>query len=84
MGKDLVNNPSHYGGASNTYEVIKVIEAHELDKDFYLGNVLKYVLRANKKGIQLEDLRKAQWYLKRKIEKLEDYENARNRGFTED
>ena len=46
---DPVNNPQHYGGKDNPYEVIKVCEAWELDKDAYLFNVVKYVARAGKK-----------------------------------
>jgi hypothetical protein len=69
--KEMVNHPSHYGGASNPYEVIKVIEAWSLD--FHLGNTVKYVSRAGKKGTdkELQDLKKALWYLERKIENLE-------------
>jgi hypothetical protein len=63
---DKVNHPSHYGGENNPYEAIKVIEAHKLN--FCLGNVLKYVLRADKKGEILDDLKKASWYLNREIE----------------
>ena len=43
-----VNHPQHYGGVENTYEVIKVIEA--LEMDFHLGNTFKYIARAGKKG----------------------------------
>lgn len=64
-----VDHPAHYGGADNTYEAIKVIEAWELG--FNLGNVIKYISRAGKKGSKLEDLKKAQWYLNREIEKNE-------------
>jgi hypothetical protein len=64
-----INHPAHYGGADNTYEAIKVIEAWLLG--FNLGNVVKYISRAGKKGNKLEDLKKAQWYLQREIEKLE-------------
>ena len=63
-----VDHPAHYGGADNTYEAIKVIEAWELG--FNLGNVVKYISRAGKKGSRLDDLKKAQWYLNREIEKL--------------
>ncbi len=63
-----VDHPAHYGGADSTYEAIKVIEAWELG--FNLGNVVKYISRAGKKGSKLEDLKKAQWYLNREIEKL--------------
>jgi hypothetical protein len=66
---DNVNHPEHYGGADNPYEAIKVIEAWNLT--FCLGNVIKYLSRAGKKGSKLEDLKKAQWYLNREIERLE-------------
>ena len=71
--KEMVNNPQHYGGADNPYEVIKVCEAWGLDNDAYLFNVVKYVARAGKKCVtkELEDLNKAAFYLNRKIQNLE-------------
>ena len=60
-----VNHPAHYGGEDNPYEVIKVIEAWQLD--FNLGNTVKYIARSEKKGAALEDLKKAVWYLNREI-----------------
>lgn len=73
MSKEMVEHPSHYGGIENTYEVIKVCEAWGLDKDAYLFNVVKYVARAGKKdpSKELEDLKKAAFYLNRRIEILE-------------
>lgn len=70
---EMVNHPHHYGGEENPYEVIKVCEAWDLDKDAYLFNVVKYVVRAGKKNSskELEDLKKAAFYLNRKIENLE-------------
>jgi hypothetical protein len=70
---EMVNHPNHYGGEDNPYEVIKVCEAWELDKDAYLFNVVKYVARAGKKHSdkELEDLKKAAFYLDRKIKNLE-------------
>lgn len=64
--------PEHYGGKDTTYEVFKVLEAWELDKDFYLGNVIKYVARAGKKdkAKEKEDLQKALVYLQRRIDSL--------------
>lgn len=62
---DAVNHPPHYGGVDNPYEAIKVIEAWELG--FNLGNAVKYMARAGKKGDALEDLKKARWYLNREI-----------------
>lgn len=64
---DSVNHPDHYGGADNPYEAIKVIEAWNLG--FCLGNAVKYISRAGKKGSKLEDLKKAAWYINREIER---------------
>lgn len=66
---DAVNHPDHYGGADNPYEAINVVEAWGLG--FHLGNVVKYVSRAGKKGDALEDLKRARWYLERQIANLE-------------
>lgn len=65
---DSVNHPAHYGGEDNPYEAIKVIEAWGLG--FCLGNTVKYIARAGRKGSALEDLQKAAWYLNREIERL--------------
>lgn len=64
--------PAHYGGADNPYEVFAVLEAWNLDKDFYLGNVIKYIARAGKKdpAKEKEDLQKALVYLRRRIDSL--------------
>jgi hypothetical protein len=60
---DPVNHPAHYkvGGI----ETIDFIEAKKLG--YNLGNVVKYLTRADHKGNRLQDLRKAQWYLEREI-----------------
>lgn len=65
---EKVNHPAHYGTKEDPYEAIKVIEAWDLD--FHLGNVIKYIARAGKKGNELEDLEKAVWYLNRRIKRL--------------
>ena len=63
---DTVNHPPHYkvGGI----ETIDFIEAKKLG--YNLGNVVKYITRSGLKGNQIEDLRKAQWYLTREINSL--------------
>lgn len=73
MSKEMVNHPDHYGGEENIYEVVKVAEAWGLDYDAYLFNVIKYVARAGKKDPtkELQDLKKALWYLDRKIQNIE-------------
>lgn len=65
---DSVFHPSHYC-EGRQYEPRKVIEDWELG--FYLGNVVKYVSRAGRKGNALNDLKKAQQYLAWEIERLE-------------
>lgn len=68
--KEAVHHPQHYGGGDNPYEVIKVIDAWELD--FNLGNSVKYIARAGKKDKdkEAEDLKKAAWYLNHRLELL--------------
>jgi hypothetical protein len=64
---EAVNHPKHYGGKDNPLEVINIINHYKLN--FELGNVLKYVLRADKKGNRKQDLQKALWYLQHEINK---------------
>lgn len=62
-----VDHPPHYRGDTGI-EAIDVIEAWELG--FCLGNVVKYVARAGRKGADaVEDLEKARWYLDREIKR---------------
>jgi len=66
-----VNHPAHYGG-DVPHEPIKFIEAWNFG--FHLGNAIKYMVRFQNdlKGTdRLEDLKKAHWYIGRKIEQLE-------------
>ena len=62
---DAVNHPAHY--TAGGIETIDFIEAKGLG--YHLGNVVKYITRADHKGDRLENLKKAQWYLNREIEK---------------
>lgn len=67
---DPVNHPSHYSSAGG-FEAINVIEAWNLG--FCLGNTVKYIARAGKKpgNSELQDLKKAHWYLERRIAQIE-------------
>lgn len=67
---DPVNRPSHY--TDGKIEVIDFIEDKNLG--FHLGNSVKYIARAGKKNPDktIEDLKKAKWYLERKIKNLEN------------
>lgn len=62
--KEMVDHPSHYQTSSGI-EVIDVIEAFGLG--FHLGNVVKYILRCGKKDADIQELKKARWYLEREI-----------------
>ena len=63
---DPVNHPAHYkvGGI----ETIDFIEAKKLN--YNIGNVVKYLTRADHKGNRKQDLEKALWYLTREINSL--------------
>lgn len=65
--KDNINHPEHY--KTGGIETIDFIEAKQLG--YHLGNVIKYITRADHKGNRLEDLKKAQWYLNRAVSNLE-------------
>ena len=60
---DMVNHPSHYNVKG--FEVIDIIDAFGLN--FNMGNALKYLLRADRKGNKEQDIQKALWYLQREI-----------------
>ena len=60
---DPVNHPAHYKAGG--IETIDFIEAKKLG--YNLGNVVKYITRADLKGNRKQDLEKALWYLKREI-----------------
>ena len=62
---DLVNQPPHY--RSDGIEVIDIIDNFNLN--FNLGNSIKYILRADKKGNKKQDLEKAVWYINHELEK---------------
>ena len=66
---DAVNHPSHY--TRGKIEVIDYIDAYFKD-NYYLGQVCKYISRAGFKSDELEDLKKAQFYLNRYISQKGD------------
>ena len=67
---DQVNHPKHY--TDGRIEVIEYIEDKNLG--FCLGNAIKYISRAGKKekDKEIQDLRKAMWYIERRIYELEN------------
>ena len=69
--EDMVNSPAHYNKAG--IETIDAIQAMTGDGfEFYLqGNIMKYLWRYKYKN-GVEDLKKAQWYLKKLIKHYDD------------
>ncbi|NLV87546.1 MAG: DUF3310 domain-containing protein [Clostridiales bacterium] len=67
---DNVNHPKHYTSDPSGIECIQVTE----HRNFCIGNAIKYLWRAGLKDgdeKQVEDLRKAVWYINREISRLE-------------
>lgn len=75
-----VDHPKHYNAHPSGVECIDVVEHF----GFNLGNVIKYLWRAEEKGAPLEDLEKAAWYLNREIQKrYKEMKNAEQQKATE-
>lgn len=66
MSHDPVNHPAHYTGHPSGVECITITECF----NFNVGNAIKYLWRAGLKGDAVEDLKKAQWYVAREIERV--------------
>lgn len=74
---DSVNNPSHY--TDTNIEVIDYIEDKGYGPGFCIGNAIKYLSRAGRKcdadktlkEKEMEDLKKAIWYINRRIKQIE-------------
>ena len=67
--EDKVNHPKHYAGVPAMIECIDITR----HLPFALGNAVKYIWRAGKKGgpeQEIEDLEKAQWYLDEELEHM--------------
>ena len=64
---DLVNHPPHYKAHPSGVECIEITE----HMNFCRGNAVKYIWRAGEKGSEIEDLKKARWYLDREIKRME-------------
>ena len=63
---NMVDHPAHYQGKS--FEVIDIINDYKLN--FEMGNAIKYILRADKKGNKKQDIEKAIWYLNHELSKF--------------
>ncbi|HEV3311810.1 MAG TPA: DUF3310 domain-containing protein [Chloroflexota bacterium] len=61
----MVNSPPHYTVHPSGIECIEVVEHF----NFNIGNAIKYLWRCGLKGDEIEDLKKAAWYISREIER---------------
>lgn len=68
---DPVNHPPHYTDHPSGIECIRVTE----HLNFCIGNAVKYLWRAGRKGDPVQDLRKAVWYIEREISRLQNTAN---------
>jgi len=73
MKKDNVNHPEHYTDHPSGIECIEVTR----HMGFNLGNAVKYIWRADLKGNDIEDMKKARWYIDDEIKKREKKENEK-------
>lgn len=70
---DAVNHPTHYTSHPSGVECIEVTEW----MNFNLGNAIKYIWRASlHKDAPAQNLKKAVWYIKREIHRLESAQNT--------
>ena len=63
--EDMVNNPPHYKSHPSGVECITIVEHFP----FNIGKAIQCLW--DYKGASLEDLKKAEWYVKREIQKRE-------------
>ena len=65
---DMVENPPHYTQHPSGVECIEITR----HMGFNLGNAIKYIWRTDLKGSDIEDLRKAAFYIRDEISKREE------------
>ena len=74
---DAVNHPQHYcHGGIETIDILKAKMPRSWFLGFLKGNVLKYITRSEFKGSEIEDFKKAAWYLDRLITEFEKDKEA--------
>lgn len=64
---ERVDHPPHYTEHPSGVECITITEHFNFNK----GNAIKYIWRSGSTGKEIEDLKKAAWYVAREIERLE-------------
>lgn len=62
---DLINHPPHYQGKVECIDAIESALGPVGFVAYCRGNAMKYTFRAGKKGDVVQDLKKAEWYLRR-------------------
>ena len=69
-----VNHPSHYNhGGYECIDVMQSVFGTDSVKEFCLNNAFKYMFRCKHKSHELEDIKKADWYLRHYIELSGDF-----------
>lgn len=71
---DSINHPAHYN--QGKVECIDALEALGIGVDYCRGNAIKYLWRISAKKNDLEDAKKARWYVDRLIKNLEEREKG--------
>tara|TARA_B100001250_G_scaffold380115_1_gene371311 strand:- start:2614 stop:2868 length:255 start_codon:yes stop_codon:yes gene_type:complete len=71
---DLVNNPNHYrhGNYETKDYIYAIAESLPGDEAICVSQIIKYTSRYAKKGSPLQDIKKAEYWVKELIEKLEE------------
>lgn len=74
MSYDPVNNPSHYklGEGVECIDYIKQVLTPEEFKGYCHGNLIKYQHRHGYKSKPIEDMEKAEWYLRKMLETMKE------------
>jgi hypothetical protein len=68
----VISHPDHYNQHPTGIECIRIVEHF----NFNLGNAIKYIWRAGlKSNNPIEDLQKAEWYIRREIQRLQAKED---------
>lgn len=70
---DIINHPLHHtrGSVEAIDHIDDVVQFYNGTEAYYVGNILKYLIRAPHKGNKLQDLKKAQWYMNRLVAEAE-------------
>jgi hypothetical protein len=65
---DMIDHPPHYCNHPSGVECIDIVE----HMNFCCGCAIKYIWRADEKGDDIQDLKKARWLIDREIKRREN------------